>query len=249
MPALALALSAAPPSDAVAETTRFSLLGIACVGALLVSGLINSWQLLGGPGDLLATAYGRILSAKIALFAIMIGIAAVNRFSLTPRLPDVATIRVLRRNSIIEAAFGLAVVMLVGSLGMMVPAGHMRTNAAPVTSEAAFVHIHTEAVMADVTIAPGGGGNNNTVTIRLSREDYSLYAARDVMLVLEPREAGQQPIERIAAPIPDGTWQIENLVIPRAGIWILRLTIGAATGAPVVLDAPIVITQCSNECW
>jgi hypothetical protein len=29
----------------------------------------------------------------------------------------------------------------------------------------------------------------------------------------------------------------------------LRLTITPDSGTPVILDAPIVITQCSNECW
>jgi len=69
-------------------TRRFSVLGILSVGALLVSGLINSWNLLGGPRDLVTTDYGRLIALKIALFAAMVAIATVNRFYLTPRLPE-----------------------------------------------------------------------------------------------------------------------------------------------------------------
>jgi hypothetical protein len=63
------------------------------------------------------------------------------------------------------------------------------------------------------------------------------------------REFAAPPIERAATPQPDGSWRVENLDIPRAGVWTLRLDIDTGNGAPVVLDAPIVITQCSNECW
>lgn len=247
LPALALALSAPAAATAVAITARFSVLGMVCVGALLVTGLINSWELLTGPGDLVATAYGRVLSLKLALFAAMVAVATVNRYRLTPRLPVASAVRALRRNCLIETGLGFAVLMLVGILGTMVPGGHVHTNAAAPPSEAAFVHIHTEAVMADVTIDPGHAGKS-TATIRLSRDDGSNYFARTVQFTLAPRESGPS-IERKAAPGPDETWQIENLDVPQAGIWIVRLDIDSGTGAPLVLDAPIVITQCSNECW
>jgi putative copper resistance protein D len=255
LPAFAMMLSwsrgRADPAGgafAIAATARFSVLGIVCVGALLASGAINSWELLSGPDDLLATAYGRVLSLKIGLFVAMVAIAAVNRVSLTPRLPKTTAMRALQRNSLVETGAGFAVLMLVGLLGTMIPGGHVHTHEAPPPSEAAFVHIHTEVVMADVTIDPGHAGKS-TATIRLSREDASVYFARRVKITLAPREFAAPPVERAAAQIPDGTWQIDNLDIPRAGVWTLRLDIDTGTGVPVVLDAPIVITQCSNECW
>ncbi len=253
LPAFVLMLAAANanPADgafAAAATARFSVLGIVSVGALLVSGLINSWELLGGPADLLATAYGRVLSYKVGLFAAMVAVAAVNRFRLTPRLPAAPAIRALCRNGLLETALGLGVLMLVGILGTMIPGGHVHTNVAAPLTEAAFVHIHTEAVMADVTIDPGHAGKS-AATIRLWREDSSGYFARSVILVLEPRDGGSPAIERKGASTPDGTWRIDTINIPRAGVWIVRLTITPDSGVPVVLDAPIVITQCSNECW
>lgn len=255
LPAFALILSwsrggAGPAGGAfaIAATARFSTLGIVCVGTLLASGLINSWELLGGPGELLATPYGQVLSLKLGLFAIMVAVAAVNRVSLTPRLPAAAAMRALQRNTLVETGIGLAVLMLVGLLGTMIPGGHVHTNAAPASAETAFVHIHTEAVMADVTIDPGHAGKS-TATIRLSRDDASVYFARRVQLTLAPREFAAPLVERAATLLPDGTWDIENLDVPRAGVWTLRLDIDSGTGAPLVLDAPIVITQCSNECW
>ena len=243
LPALALALGATGAANA---TARFSMLGIVSVGALLASGVMNSWHLLNGPGDLTATAYGRVLGVKIVLFAAMVALAAVNRTRLTPRLPAASAIAALRRNSLIETALGLAVLLLAGVLGTMIPGGHVHTNMPVTNSEAAYVHIHTDTAMADVTIDPGRAGKSS-VTIRLSREDFSAYPARDVKLVIEPRDGGAALLERAAVRTADGTWLVDNVEIPRPGIWTLRVTIEGG-GTPLVLDAPIVITQCSNEC-
>jgi len=242
----------APTKDrfAVDATRRFSLIGIVCVAALALSGLINSWWLLSGPGDLLTTSYGRLLALKMALFATMVVIAAVNRYYVTPRLPGRAAKRALARNTGAEIALGLAVLFLAGALGTMPPSGHVHIPSATLPPDAAqeiaFVHIHSEEAMADLTIDPGHAGKT-TATIRLSHEDFTVFTARSVRLALDPSSAGLTGIEREAVPTPEGNWNIMNLNIPAADIWTARVIIDAG-GAPIVLDAPIVITQCSNEC-
>ena len=94
-------------------TTRFSILGIVSVGTLLVTGIVNTYYLAGSLPALYGTDYGRLLLIKIALFLAMVAIAAVNRFRLTPRLVQEASIaasrdalRRLRRNAAIEALAG-----------------------------------------------------------------------------------------------------------------------------------------------
>ncbi len=123
LPGLILVLGRCADAAVVsAVVRRFSLLGIISVAALTASGLINSWHLVSGPGDLIATPYGRLLALKIALFVIMVAVAAVNRLRLTPRLPETA--RALRRNSMAEVALGLAVLLTVGVLGTLPPGTH-----------------------------------------------------------------------------------------------------------------------------
>lgn len=135
---LALLLAAARRYHAVAWASlardvakKFSTLGIIGVTILLVSGIVNAWILIGSVNALLVTEYGRLLMFKIALFAVMLAIAATNRLWLTPRLALVPgselhlnTLRQLVRNSIIEIAVGLAVFAIVGLLGTMHPAIH-----------------------------------------------------------------------------------------------------------------------------
>jgi copper resistance protein D len=112
-------------------TRRFSTLGIVSVGTLFSTGIVNTWILVGSFNAFIATGYGRLLMIKIALFAVMVTFAAVNRFRLTPRLilstesgPQPDSLRLLTRNSIIEIALGLAIYGIVGLLGTLHPAIH-----------------------------------------------------------------------------------------------------------------------------
>jgi copper resistance protein D len=115
--------------------SRFSSLGILAVGALLVSGTINAAFLLSGMHSLIDTSYGRLLLLKIVLFAAMVSLAGVNRQYLLPRLssgvePDQASVAIqkLVRSALVEIALGLAIVCIVGLLGIMPPANDMAAH-------------------------------------------------------------------------------------------------------------------------
>lgn len=107
-------------------TVRFSNFGIASVATLLITGSINTWYLAGSIPALTDTDYGRLLLSKIVLFLIMVAIAAVNRFSLTPRLvhdtaATAAALRQLRRNTVIEVIIGATIIAIVAALGTSPP--------------------------------------------------------------------------------------------------------------------------------
>ena len=246
LPALTLVFARARRTDdagwgklAVDVTRRFSWLGIICVAALPVTGIVNSWNLLNGPRDLIATNYGRLILMKIGLFVAMLGIAAANRFHFTPQLPSARALHALQRNSLAETGIGLVVLLLVGALGTLSPSGHAHSTNADVPPDAAFVHIHTSEAMAEVTITPGRIGEANA-HIRVLRDDFSEYPTRSVELRLEP-PAGGRKIARAAARLPDGTWEVNGLELPQPGVWTVRVVIPGDNGAPIVLDAPIVI--------
>jgi putative copper resistance protein D len=244
LPALALLLvwthRHEQPQLAVRATRRFSRLGIACVAVLLASGIANSWNLLSGPGDLIATDYGRLVLLKIVLFAAMLAIATVNRFHFTPRLPSAPAWRALARNSLAETALGYGILLAVGALGTMAPPAHHMLPPVDIPADATFVHIHGEKAMVDVTIDPGRP-SIATASIRVMREDMSEFPARDVTLALEPPLPGPQPPIRAAVPRPDGTWQVPGIKIGQSGNWTVRVTIDKGSAKPIVLDGPIVI--------
>jgi len=138
LPALVMLLAFAyrtnPPSLALAAeaTSRFSRLGLVSVCTLLATGIVNSAFLVGSVPGLVGTSYGRLLLAKIALFAAMASIAVINRLHLLPGLSRsadaIAALRQLQRNALIEIGLGLVVLMIVGALGTMPPAAHVQAS-------------------------------------------------------------------------------------------------------------------------
>jgi copper resistance protein D len=116
------------PTVVKAATVRFSTLGMLSVGTILVSGLNNTWVLARSIHALTSTDYGQLLLLKVMLFLMMLGIATVNRFRLTPRLVDdknvytvAAAAHQLRRNALIEACLGGLILIIVAALGTMTP--------------------------------------------------------------------------------------------------------------------------------
>jgi putative copper resistance protein D len=108
----------------------FSVVGTVTVGGILLSGLVNSWILI-GPGNILklpVSLYGQLLIAKMLLFTAMTGLAVTNRFRLVPaferslKAVDFGhALRALRRSLAIETGCALAVLALVAWLGTLEP--------------------------------------------------------------------------------------------------------------------------------
>jgi putative copper resistance protein D len=129
--AFVLLLRAARPDAAGLHRALagFSGVGSAVVAVIVATGLANSWFLVGPRhvADIFHTAWGQLLLAKLALFAAMLGLAALNRYRLTPALevslgarPDPA-LAPLRRSIALESALALAVLALVAVLGVQPP--------------------------------------------------------------------------------------------------------------------------------
>ena len=110
---------------------RFSQIGIPLVAVLVLSGFANSWFLVGPDHltGLATTPYGRVLLAKLALFAGMLVLAARNRNRHTPAIAadlaaspgNPAAIARLRRSILTETALGLGVLAAVAWLGTLPP--------------------------------------------------------------------------------------------------------------------------------
>jgi copper resistance protein D len=221
---------------------RFSLFGVISVGTLLASGIANSWYEVGTLNNLFATSYGQLVLIKIAVFAAMVALASVNRFYLTPRLATAGTVRRLYRTSLAETGLGFAAVVVVGFLGAMAPASHTHRHPehAAVPEGAAFVHIHSNAGMADVTIMPGRVGTAQA-SIRLWNEEFEPLAAERLTLTLTPPGAAAKAVTRPAAKDQDGSWKIDAIALSQAGNWTVTIDAGLDAKRRLLLDAPIAI--------
>jgi len=214
------------------------------VGTLLASGIVNSWYEVGTLNNLFTTSYGQLVLIKIALFAAMVALACVNRFYLTPRLASAGSIRRLCQTCVAETGLGFTAVAVVGFLGVMAPASHLHGHPASgiVPEGAAFVHIHSNAGMADVTIMPGRVGIARA-TIRLWNEDFQPLTAEKLTLSLMLRApgTGSKLITRSPVRDQDGSWVVDRLELPQAGNWTVVVDATLADKRRLSLDAPIAI--------
>lgn len=94
----------------------FSDWAMVAVLILIMTGLIDAASILLGHGAP-SPAYLGMLGVKLALVAVMLGLAAVNRFRLMPRSDE----RAIARNAAVELGLGFIVVMLAGALGQLQP--------------------------------------------------------------------------------------------------------------------------------
>jgi putative copper resistance protein D len=109
-----------------AALAAFSGIGMLLVAAITLTGLINNIFLVGWNfRDVFATVYGRVLAAKLALFLLMLTLAAMNRYRHTPALashvfgdPSLAK---LRRSIGLETIAAFCVLALVSWLGTLQP--------------------------------------------------------------------------------------------------------------------------------
>ena len=250
--ALLLAMTGTDAAElAVARTAtrRFSNLGIASVAALIVSGFVNSWYLVGSIPALTETDYGRLLLIKLVLFAAMVAIAAVNRSRLTPKLVQDADLMAaqdgrhrLCRNAAIEACLGAVIIAIVAALGTLPPASHANAHAhsGAIPADATFQHIHGEDGMADVMIEPGRVGSARA-TIQLWDDDFAPLPARDVTLTLTAPTPGSKPTTRAALQNSDGAWVVDGVALTAPGNWMVAVRAVLQSGTRLDLEAPIVV--------
>lgn len=206
---------------AVPALGRFSNLAIPMVALLVLSGLILSWLQIGDPMNFLGTAWGVILTLKMALVLGLLGLALRNRLILTPALASGARGAAPRMARAIRAEIVLAViiVILASSLRLVPPPRALAASAEPV-----LVHLHDPRAMADVRITPSHNGQI-TLEMWFQTGTFEQLVPRAVSLTLAWPAAGIEPIRAEAILGPDGLWQAGPLALPLSGDWDVALRV------------------------
>ncbi|HXH79953.1 copper resistance protein CopC [Nocardioides sp.] len=121
--ALVLPLLLAQGDVAAAVLARFSGLAAGVLVALVATGSVLAWRVVGSWSALVETTYGRLLLLKITVAAIAVLIGAWNRYALMPRMQDrarrgkpAAEAALVRRTTMVEAAALVGVLLLTGVL-------------------------------------------------------------------------------------------------------------------------------------
>lgn len=198
---------------------QFSAIAIPLVGLLVLSGLVLAIIQLGGLRALIETSYGIILSIKLALVILLLGLAALNRFLVTPAVvANYENTRPLWGSIFIECVFVVCILAVVAGWRFTPPP---RASIAPAAAPLS-VHIHTDAAMFQVLVSPGKVGSNDFV-LQLMTGDAALLPAKEATLILSLPERGIEPMERRAALGPDGYWHVRSVALPVPGRWRMQI--------------------------
>src|SRR6516162_7819414 len=207
------------PLSVDAQLERFSRAIPLVIVLLVASGLWLAFVQLDRIAALWTTSYGQLLACKLAGVAVLLALAAANRYRLVPKFETggAAAARPLATAIAFELAIALLILGLV-ALWRFTPPPRALAVAAPIS-----LHLHGEKAMAEIEIEREG----ETAGARLLLLDgtFRPLAAKEVTLVLANPAAGIEPMRRIARWAGETNWRIDDLRIPVAGRWTLGVEI------------------------
>ncbi|WP_445299314.1 copper resistance CopC/CopD family protein [Mesorhizobium sp. NZP2298] len=215
---------------------RFSSAILPVVAVLAAAGVVLAVIQVQTPLALIGTAYGRLLLVKLALLVFLFTLAAVNRWKLTASAEAGSTEvqRRLTRSIGVETLIVLAIFGVAAGWRFTPPPRALAIAAAQPVS----VHIHALQAMADLSITPGHAGPVAASMIIMTG-DFGPLDAKEVTLVLSKPDSGIESLKRAATKPGDGSWRVDNLVIPVPGRWTVRLDILVSDFEIVKIEAPV----------
>lgn len=210
-----------------ATMRRFSPLAVAAVALIIVTGAAASGLRILGPSDLIDTVYGRALLIKIVLIVPLIGLGALNRYVIQPRMATADPARATRhlRKSVL-AEVGIMAVMLVaaGTLTTVAPPdtlGDDQTGSDPVVGavldefEAAGMHFTLRALPDPLTV-----GRQN-LTVEADRSEGTTAEVHTIFLITRAPDEGpdaEGTNERFTQ-LDDDTWYLSGFIMSSPGVW------------------------------
>jgi putative copper export protein/methionine-rich copper-binding protein CopC len=206
---------------------RFSRVIPVPVAVVVASGSALALVQIDGINSLWGTSYGQVLLCKLALVAVLLALAWLNRYRLVPKLSEHggAAVWRLRRSIGLELLLAVAILAVV-ALWRFTPPPRTLAVAAPIS-----IHLHGEKAMAEIEIArEGGRGAGTRANVLVLDGAFQPLAAKEVTLVLASPASGIEPLRRRAARTGESTtfsstWRIDDLTIPVAGQWSLRVEV------------------------
>jgi copper transport protein len=222
----------------VQAALRYSHLATISLVAVVGTGLLRTLDELDGWRALLGTGFGRVLLVKLALFALLLLLGAVNHFQVVPglrsgRLP----VGSLRRTVRAELGLSAAIVLSAALLGGLAP----RPGAASLAGqpEPALVQTagadYTTSVRVTLTVSPGTAGPNRFIA-DVADFDTGLPAVveRVRLACSMPERPDVGSFDLDLARGQDGRWAASGSALPVAGGWDVTALVEGGTGALTV---------------
>ncbi|MFT4264038.1 MAG: CopD family protein, partial [Nocardioides sp.] len=191
---------------------RFSAVAIACVGTLLVTGVFQGWRQVRSLGALAETTYGHLLSVKVGLVVLVLGIALASRRALR----SAETAPALGRTVLLEAGALTAVIGVTSALVAVEPAA---TAYRPTAS----ANLSIEGDTVQVSAVPRASREMELHLYVFDGEGQPVEPAEITASVSLPkRDVGPLPVELSTA----GTGhRVGTVSVPVVGDWRMAVTL------------------------
>jgi copper transport protein len=227
------------PAELRQVVPRFSELAFDAVVVVVISGLFQAWRQVGGLSALTATPYGRLLLAKVAVVAVLVGFGVVSRRMVQDRLaatsalvarpagpgtdrldPDAAAVARMRRSVAVEVGIAAVVLALASLLVTTEPA---RGAPVPVPAGPFSTALGTTAGTVSVELAPARVGVNQMALAVVDQRGKPVKVDELTAELREPTKGGT-PLSATLAAAGAGRYS-GTVRVPTAGWWQLTLTI------------------------
>jgi copper transport protein len=217
-----------------AALPRFSALAVAMVGALVATGLYQTWLTVGSVEALTTTPYGQALGLKLLLLVPLLALGAANLLIVSPRVAALVgrgARAALERYERLERGFRLVVaaevVLAVALLGVVGLLTSLEPARDAVRAQGITRSIQAEDVRAVLRVAPGEAGLN-TFDVALFVAGRPEPEAQRVTLRLTHRDMDMGITEQRLEPTGDGHYRAVSGALSMAGNWDVMVIVRLA---------------------
>jgi copper transport protein len=187
---------------------------------LIATGVYLAFMQLDRPDALWSTSYGEVLSGKLAAVLVLLSLAAANRFVLVPRL----AVRRPGAAGALAAAIAAESAIALAILGTVALWRFTPPPRALIAAEPALIHFHGGKAMAQIEVTPVRARGAD-VSIEVLDGAFHPLGVKAVSIFLSNPGAGIEPVRRDAERAGYSSWRIDDLRIPLAGRWTLRVDV------------------------
>jgi copper transport protein len=225
---------------------HFSDLALVVVPQLILAGGILAVLQIQKPEALFASAYGLMLSLKLSLVALLLVVAACNRWILLPEMAENVAGHAARFRRAIQAelVLGVSVLCATAFLAQTVPP-RSTFDGVDASIKAArgagqTVLIVARDYKAVIAVSPARPGRNS-IRVRILGSDDRLIDPLEVAIDLSNSQAGIEPLRRKLAAIDDGYFEYSGPELTLAGPWTVRIDALIDDFAKAIFETEILV--------
>lgn len=208
---------------------RFSTWAAGLLAVLVIAGSFLAWRVAGSWGALLDSGYGSLLLVKVLAALVATGLAAWNRFSLTPRLRNAprrrghgSPTKMLVRTALAEAGVLVVVLFITGFLVDKSPETEAAVTSVEGSGEGIEESVQLDDISAQVTLDPLDVGPS-TLTITMTDdagEPAEGYEAPQLSLTTDDVDLGAVEVSSLGPGVYAG-----DVVLPTGGDWEVQVSL------------------------